>query len=149
MADRPIIWVVTSTSPGRPPAHPERQGGLRWAHLVSAAICALESVGMVGFAIWVLLAGRSGPADFEAGVIVFSLVLAGILGYLAWALFTDDARVRGAALTLQVIFALMMRIPGESFWVVTLARLPFVLGAVALVVAIYLDNRAGGDSSAG
>lgn len=103
---------------------------------------------MVGFAIWVLVAGRAGPADFEAGVIVFSLVLAGILGYLAWALFADDARVRGAALTLQVIFALMMKIPGESFWVVTLARLPFVLGAIALVAAIYLDNRDGGDSSA-
>lgn len=147
MVNRPIIWGVTSTPTGRPPTPPEQQGGLRLAHLVSAAICALESVGMVGFAIWVLLAGRSGPADFEAGVVVFSLVLAGILGYLAQALFRDDARVRGAALTLQVIFVLMMKIPGEPFWVVTLARLPFVLGAIALVAAIYLDNRDGGDSS--
>ena len=100
----------------------------------------MEAVALIGFAIWVLAAGRSGPVDFEAGIIVFCLTLAGILGYLAWALFRGDSRVRGAALTLQALFVLMIRIPGESFWVVMLARFPFLLGVITLVVAICLEH---------
>ncbi|HNN49298.1 MAG TPA: hypothetical protein PKM12_09975, partial [Marmoricola sp.] len=65
----------------------------------------------------------------------------GILGYLAQAFFRGDSRGRGAALTLQVLFVLMVRIPGEPWWVVGLARMPFLLAAAALVTAIYLDNQ--------
>jgi hypothetical protein len=138
---------MNEKAPQPPQDGPNHAGGLLIAHRIGAALCALEAVALVAFAVWVLAAGRSGPVDFEAGVIVFVLALAGILGYLAWALFRGDTRGRGAALTLQVIFVLMMRIPGESFWVVLLARLPFLVGAITLVAAIYLENRDENDSS--
>ncbi len=104
-------------------------------------MCLAEAVAMLAFAIWVLVAGRAGPVDYEAGIVVFSVVLSGILAGIGWALTRDDTRWRGAALTLQIIFALMMQLPGQPAWVVMLARAPFIFAALALVAAIFLDNR--------
>ncbi len=104
-------------------------------------MCLAEAVAMLAFAIWVLVAGRAGPVDYEAGIVVFSVVLSGILAGIGWALTRDDNRWRGAALTLQIIFALMMQLPGQPAWVVMLARAPFIFAALALVAAIFLDNR--------
>ncbi len=131
-----------NASPSREPTTATAESDkLRLAHRVAAGFCALEAVALLGFAIYVVIAGRGGPVDYEAGVVVFVVALAGILGYLAQAFFRGDSRGRGAALTLQVLFVLMVRIPGEPWWVVGLARMPFLLAASALVTAIYLDNQ--------
>jgi len=132
-------------SPDLPKNSPEpredERHRVRIAHLVAAALCGVQALAMVSFAVWVLIAGRAGPVDYEAGIVVFSVVLSGILAGIGWALTRDDTRWRGAALTLQIIFALMMQLPGQPAWVVMLARAPFIIAALALVAAIFFDNR--------